>query len=122
MFDFILTANENSACIDVWENNTYTNLLSWYETLNFHGQAVALQALLKEEPEKMGKPAKELEEVTMESYKVRDQTQNNISLLSFNFQFNQLLMLINNPMLFPHREYVKMFNQIAQKADAPEEA
>ncbi len=122
MFDFVLTAQKNSACIDVWENETYTNLFSWYETLNFHGQAVALQALLKKEPEKIGKPAKELEKVTMESYKVRDQAQNNISLLSFNFQFNQLLMIINNPMLFPHREYVKMFNQIAQKADSPEEA
>lgn len=33
---------------------------------------------------------------------------NNI-LLSFNFQINQLLMLINNPMPFPHFAYAKLF-------------
>lgn len=35
-----------------------------------------------------------------------------ISLLTLNFQLNQLLMLINNPMLFPHIDYVEMFNDI----------
>ncbi|MBP1998489.1 hypothetical protein J2Z72_001389 [Peptostreptococcus canis] len=35
--------------------------------------------------------------------------QNN--LLSFIFQFNQLLMLINNPIFFPHLAYVKMFSE-----------
>lgn len=30
-------------------------------------------------------------------------------LLSLNFQLNQLLMLINNPMLFPHLAYAKLF-------------
>ncbi|MBS5910518.1 hypothetical protein GNQ08_24945 [Paenibacillus macerans] len=34
-----------------------------------------------------------------------------ISLLSLTFQLNQLLMLINNPMLFPHKAYVDMFNE-----------
>lgn len=31
------------------------------------------------------------------------------SLLSLNFQLNQLLMLINNPMTFPHFAYAKLF-------------
>ncbi|MBK5261553.1 MAG: hypothetical protein JJE17_03135 [Peptostreptococcaceae bacterium] len=34
------------------------------------------------------------------------------SILSLIFQLNQLLMLINNPMLFPHQAYVDMFNVI----------
>jgi hypothetical protein len=38
-----------------------------------------------------------------------------ISLLSLNFQLNQLLMLINNPMLFPHMAYVEMFNRLDKK-------
>lgn len=114
MFDFVLTANETSARIDISENKTYANLFSWYETLNFHGQAEVLQAL-KDNSEKMGAAAKKLEQVTMEFYKVHDQDQMNISLLSFNFQFNQLLMLINNPMLFPHRAYVKMFQDHVQE-------
>lgn len=33
-----------------------------------------------------------------------------VTLLTLNFQLNQLLMLINNPMLFPHMAYIKMFN------------
>lgn len=35
-----------------------------------------------------------------------------ISLLSLTFQLNQLLMLINNPLLFPHDAYVRMFNDV----------
>ncbi|EGV08850.1 conserved domain protein [Parvimonas sp. oral taxon 393 str. F0440] len=35
----------------------------------------------------------------------------NHTLLSFIFQFNQLLMLINNPIFFPHLDYVDMFNK-----------
>jgi hypothetical protein len=31
------------------------------------------------------------------------------SLLTLIFQLNQLLMIINNPMLFPHKAYVEMF-------------
>ncbi|MCU6711416.1 hypothetical protein M6D81_22225 [Paenibacillus sp. J5C_2022] len=35
-----------------------------------------------------------------------------VSLLSLTIQLNQLLMLINNPMFFPHIAYVKMFNDV----------
>lgn len=45
----------------------------------------------------------------------KDKDGNNIeeyTLLSFIFQFNQMLMLINNPMFFPHKAYVEMFNKI----------
>jgi len=35
-------------------------------------------------------------------------------LLTLNFQLNQLLMLLNNPMLFPHFAYAKAFQEIAQ--------
>lgn len=34
-----------------------------------------------------------------------------LSLLTFNLQLNQLLMLINNPMLFPHIAYAEMFDR-----------
>lgn len=40
-----------------------------------------------------------------------------ISLLSFNFQLNQLLMLINNPILFPHLGYAKMFRGDQRKRE-----
>jgi len=35
-------------------------------------------------------------------------------LLSLNLQLNQLLMLLNNPMMFPHFAYAKTFKQIAE--------
>lgn len=66
-----------------------------------------------------------LKGISIQSYKVHNQDGENISLLSFNFQFNQLLMLINNPMLFPHQEYVNMFCHYATgetaKAGFPDE-
>ncbi len=39
------------------------------------------------------------------------------SILSLIFQLNQLLMLINNPMLFPHQAYAKMFNNVNNTAE-----
>lgn len=36
-------------------------------------------------------------------------------ILSLTFQLNQLLMLINNPMMFPHFAYAKTFNDIIKK-------
>lgn len=37
--------------------------------------------------------------------------------LSLTFQLNQLLMLINNPIFFPHQSYVCMFNKILNQGD-----
>lgn len=39
------------------------------------------------------------------------------TILSLIFQLNQLLMLINNPLLFPHQAYVKMFNRCLNEAE-----
>ncbi len=47
---------------------------------------------------------------TLEDLEVKDNP-----LLSLNFQLNQLLMLINNPMMFPHFAYAQKFNEIAEK-------
>lgn len=44
---------------------------------------------------------------TLEDFDVSDNP-----LLSLNFKLNQLLMLINNPMMFPHLAYVNMFNDM----------
>lgn len=40
--------------------------------------------------------------------------------LSLNLQLNQLLMLINNPMLFPHFAYAKRFNDIIEREQKKE--
>ena len=51
-----------------------------------------------------------LEEREIEEYKVKNEIRE-YTLLSFIFQFNQMLMMINNPMFFPHKAYVDMFNK-----------
>lgn len=35
-------------------------------------------------------------------------------ILTLNFQLNQLLMILNNPMLFPHYAYAKIFKEIIE--------
>ena len=58
--------------------------------------------------------SKELKERKIDDYKVIDKTKE-YTLLSFIFQFNQILMMINNPMFFPHKAYVDMFNKDIQE-------
>lgn len=59
-----------------------------------------------------------LKDLTLDEYQVSTQEDGetkNVSLLSLNLQLNQLLMLINNPMPFPHKAYADMFNGKKQK-------
>ncbi|TKH43950.1 hypothetical protein C1I60_11370 [Paenibacillus terrae] len=86
------------------------DLASWSDALN-HKENVNyddIKAKFKAE-----NPSSELgKALLMENYRVyEDQVkQQEIALLSLTFQLNQLLMLINNPILFPHMAYVNMFN------------
>ena len=50
-----------------------------------------------------------VESVELNSYMVHHGGQE-LSLLTFNLKLNQLLMLLNNPMLFPSIAYAEMFN------------
>lgn len=54
--------------------------------------------------------AKKLNEIKTDNLKIAKGDEH-YSILSLIFQLNQLLMLINNPMLFPHQAYVDMFNK-----------
>ncbi|WP_342498892.1 DUF6602 domain-containing protein [Bacillus sp. FSL R5-0820] len=47
----------------------------------------------------------------MISNKLSDLRIDGYDLLTLNFQLNQLLMLINNPMFFPHYAYAKLFQK-----------
>ena len=64
--------------------------------------------------ETSGKNFEKLKERKISDYKVGDETKN-YTLISFIFQFNQILMMINNPMFFPHKAYVDMFNKDIQE-------
>lgn len=54
---------------------------------------------------------KKIHNKKLSDYMVMDHQGKTVPLLTLNFQLNQLLMLINNPMPFPHIDYVNMFNR-----------
>ena len=68
------------------------------------------QADIKERIEGSLKNSENLKERKIENYRVGNEKME-YTLLSFIFQFNQMLMMINNPMFFPHKAYVDMFNR-----------
>ena len=51
-----------------------------------------------------------LEELKVDSCNEEGQSEENV-LMSLIFQLNQLLMVINNPMFFPHHAYAECFNE-----------
>ncbi|MBC2576274.1 DUF6602 domain-containing protein [Peptostreptococcus canis] len=124
-FDIVIKASKEN--LEIEYNSDYTNLLDWYLHLNHYNDLNDEKSCNKEmenlkdkrekiqeyiEIEKMASKAgyDKLKKNNLETYKISD---NNI--LSFIFQFNQLLMLINNPLFFPHMDYVNMFNKYEEK-------
>ncbi len=55
----------------------------------------------------------EVKNYTLDKYRVTGKdSKEKFSILTLTFQLNQLLMLINNPIQFPHLAYVEMFNSL----------
>lgn len=88
----------------------------WYKQLNHsipehfsEDKRLLCEGLIKEGPELKR---------TLEELKLVQETGEENVILSLTFQLNQLLMIINNPIFFPHRSYVKMFrNHIKPAAE-----
>lgn len=80
-------------------------LCQWYEENN--GEPILNEKSINDNSQLVkGKTNEEgLKEKKLSDYQIDDNP-----LLSLNFQLNQLLMLINNPMPFPHLSYAEMFN------------
>lgn len=110
LFDFIIhKAKGNSARLVVKIPKGDRSLFDWYVELNHCCVP----------KDKINLDIKESDRSTLEtslkkSYSIHSDN-HNTSLLTLNFQLNQLLMLINNPMLFPHQAYVEMFNKISKE-------
>ncbi|MFD7522664.1 DUF6602 domain-containing protein [Paenibacillus chitinolyticus] len=107
-FDFTLQADYDSCQIHVHRNSKLETLADWYRALNHNGSSEEMIADCSNRD-------------SIDDYKIHireNEEKREVSLLSFNFQLNQLLMLINNPMLFPHKAYVDMFNKkFSEKRD-----
>jgi len=97
-FDFSIQAIDNN--FKITENDTIGNLEKWCLALNHHNSKLNNE-----------KSVENIEKLKMDlsKYEIRKEGKE-ISLMSLTFKLNQLLMLINNPILFPHRDYVEMFN------------
>lgn len=114
IFDIIICApaqsdkeKKSKQKIEIKFSDSNKDLKDWFQSLN-HSKDT-----FKEYNNQEGNY---LEKISLDEYKVyidgEENNQSEITLLSFIFQLNQILMLINNPIFFPHREYVNMFNRI----------
>lgn len=103
-FDVVIRAGEEK--LDIEWSSKRENLYEWYTELN-HAQK---EKAPKEEEKQESASLQEARKQKLESYEVK-LGDKKLSLMTFNFQFNQVLMLINNPMLFPHIAYAEMFNK-----------
>lgn len=98
LFDIVITALKEEERLKIEYSDGKKDLKDWYRQLNHVNSPKGKEIC----------DGKELEGVLLTDYQVK-QKEKEISLLSFNFQLNQLLMLINNPILFPHMAYAKLF-------------
>lgn len=111
-FDFTLLASFKKTRIQVGVNPSRANLSDWYSELNLYDMdEQKIKKLKSGEQDAISNAKKALSDIKINAYQVHDKNNDCISLLTFNLQLNQLLMLINNPMLFPHRAYAEMFNK-----------
>lgn len=94
LFDFVLLVKNGKLQIHAKP----CNLQEWQKELNHYES----EAVMQESCDELAKYSLNRLEVVKDGEIV--------SLLTFNFQLNQLLMLINNPILFPHHAYAKLFS------------
>lgn len=112
LFDFALRADKELCRISIHRNDELCTLKEWFNSLN-HSDPEVGESLINEGTgfENDSSEQKRRTNYDLDEYRVFAGDQQEVSLLSFNFQLNQLLMLINNPMLFPHKAYVDLFNK-----------
>ena len=103
MFDVVMRVKTDERKMHIELDEGKKSLYDWFLSLN-HAEGLG-------EREERSKADWEtaVGDVGLDKYRVFHK-EKELSLLTFNFQLNQLLMLINNPMLFPHIAYVEMFN------------
>lgn len=124
-FDIVLSVADDKNVDNVKElqlvkeiKNEKKDLFYWYYDLNhykhkrYEKDEQKLKDLSGIDMEKNTELKKRQSKRTLQDLKVyMDPGRKNENVtLSLTFQLNQLLMLINNPLFFPHQSYVEMFN------------
>lgn len=110
-FDFTIRAFEQTG-LEI-EYTQKKDFQCWYRDLNHKGKEKWQET--DEKKDKSGCLKGIMLDDLIVKYKYKGQSEKNVSLLTFNFQFNQLLMLINNPIYFPHRAYADLFNDMGRE-------
>lgn len=88
--------------LDISVSPEYKDLGGWYKSLNHNNEKYEN---IREEFRDT-----KVKSIELNSYKINGgKEKEEVALLSLIFQLNQLLMLLNNPIPFPHQPYVEMF-------------
>ncbi len=115
-FDINISPDKNEKRLKVNISPKFRELPDWYKALNHVDDSRYKNLQGEFEIKNESKDFKKA--LGIENYRIfhtSEESTEEISLLSLIFQLNQLLMLINNPILFPHMAYVEMFNRSMQK-------
>lgn len=119
-FDIILTVDKKNKRLLKYIKGEKDSLGSWNTSLN---HSLKNSAGVSEIDEEIGIREKKkieynsksrnnlLQELAVGRAENNEIIEENV-LLSLIFQLNQLLMILNNPMLFPHRAYAKCFTKV----------
>ena len=121
-FDIILSVNEDDKKLYKYIRGEENSLVKWHYSLNhaldnmddvkLAGEKDARKKGAIKIAETSGRQREKfLQELKVEQINKEGKLEENV-LLSLIFQLNQLLMVLNNPMLFPHRAYAQCFNKI----------
>lgn len=116
-FDFIIQQHEDK--FDLRTNNEEQSLKWWGQRLNEgidNKQGKGLELCKPDDKEKIKNKAQNFKELRLDEDGLLQNTLAELKvegcpLLTLNLQLNQLLMLINNPMLFPHYAYARAFQE-----------
>lgn len=120
-FDIILSVDEEKGKLHKYIRGEEEALAQWNDSLNhaLKNSTCDDQTIKEEKKKRMSMKAgispeqrkKLIQELKVKQQDDKGNIEENV-LLSLIFQLNQLLMILNNPMLFPHRAYAKCFNKV----------
>ncbi len=115
LFDIVVrAADEKEQRLTIEIDKEKEDLREWYLALNHESS--------RSDHEKTG--SKNISGIKLEEYQVNCRGNDEavpVALLTLNLQLNQLLMLINNPMLFPHMAYAEMFKNFGKDCNLYDE-
>ncbi|MBU3878742.1 hypothetical protein HGO97_023380 [Faecalicatena sp. AGMB00832] len=131
-FDIILSVDETSKKLCKYIRGEEKSLEEWNNALNHaleytESEYEEMVKEIKEEIEtrkqiKKFKSGNQRQQIlqSLKVMQVTDGKEEENVLLSLIFQLNQLLMILNNPMLFPHHAYAERFSTILGKPEKGE--